>query len=163
MLSRLGCAHRHPVEWRHTLVRGDRFSVTAEFPTGPDYRFDTDPDPRGHPPMTTPEQVTQVNPAEADHLAADGALLLDVREPDEWEAGHIPDAVHVPLGSLVPEDLPRERVVVAVCRSGNRSGKAAARLADAGIDVRNLAGGMKAWAADSRPVRRDDGTVGTVA
>jgi rhodanese-related sulfurtransferase len=158
----LGCAHGHPVEWRHTMVRGDRFSVTAEFPTGTGYRLDTTPTPKGHP-MTTPDETTQVDPTEADKLATHGALLLDVREPEVWAAGHIPGAVHMPLGSLGPSSVPSDRVVVAVCRSGSRFGKAAANLVDAGIDVRNLAGGMKAWAEDGRTVACDDGSTGTVA
>ena len=112
---------------------------------------------------TTPDQIIQVDPAEASRLASDGALLLDVREPDEWAAGHAPDAVHVPLGDLDPATIPHDRVVVAVCRSGNRSGRVALQLADAGIDVRNMTGGMKAWAADGRPVRRGDGQPGLVA
>lgn len=112
---------------------------------------------------TTPDQIAQVDPAEAAELAAAGALLLDVREPAEWTAGHIPGAVHMPLGALDTAGVPTDRVVVAVCRSGNRSGRAAAALADAGIDVRNLAGGMKAWAQEGRTVARDDGSAGTVA
>jgi rhodanese-related sulfurtransferase len=113
--------------------------------------------------MTTPDQIAQVDPAQAAKLAADGALLLDVREPDEWAAGHIADAVHAPLGDLHPGEIARDRVVVAVCRSGNRSGKAAAALTHAGVDVRNLAGGMKAWAVAGLPIARDDGQPGTVA
>jgi rhodanese-related sulfurtransferase len=113
--------------------------------------------------MTTAEQVPQISPEQAGQLAAQGALLLDVREPDEWSAGHIPDATHVPLGALDPSTIPADRVVVAVCRSGNRSGKAAARLAQAGIGARNLSGGMRAWAHSGGSVHRDDGTAGTVA
>jgi rhodanese-related sulfurtransferase len=113
--------------------------------------------------MTNLDPIAQVDPAQATRLIDDGALLLDVREPDEWSAGHAPEAVHVPLGRLDPGTLPHGRVVVAVCRSGNRSGTAARQLMAAGIDARNLAGGMKAWAADGHPVRRDDGQPGTVA
>lgn len=113
--------------------------------------------------MTNPHPVAQVDPAQAARLINGGALLLDVREPDEWSAGHAPEAVHVPLGWLDPLTLPRDRVVVAVCRSGNRSGSAARQLAAAGVDARNLAGGMKAWAAEGHPVCRDDGQPGTVA
>lgn len=113
--------------------------------------------------MTAPETVPQVDPAEAAQLLAGGALLLDVREPEEWAAGHAPAAVHVPLGELDPSAVPGDRIVVAVCRSGRRSDQAAARLAAAGVDARNLAGGMQAWAAAGRPVRRDDGQAGTVA
>jgi len=112
--------------------------------------------------MITPDQIAQVDAAEASALAGAGALLLDVREPDEWSAGHIPGATHTPLGMLDARSVPADRVVVAVCRSGNRSGKAAVQLAECGHDVRNLAGGMKAWAAEGRPVTRDDGTSGTV-
>ncbi len=113
--------------------------------------------------MAKPDLIAQVDPTETARLIADGALLLDVRELDEWAVGHAPGALHVPLGQLDPSTLPHDRVVVAICRSGNRSGTAARWLVAAGIDVRNLAGGMKAWAADGHPVRRDDGHPGTVA
>ncbi|RZT75444.1 rhodanese-related sulfurtransferase [Pseudonocardia sediminis] len=111
--------------------------------------------------MTTPE-IPQVNPAEAAELARSGALLLDVREPDEWRAGHIDGAVHVPLGDLDPGAVGTGRPVIAICRSGNRSGKAAVVLAGAGIDVRNLAGGMKAWDAAGLPFLDDSGRPGAV-
>lgn len=83
--------------------------------------------------------------------------LLDVREDDEWEAGHAPQAVHVPMGQ-VPQRLDEiaaafpERPVHIVCRSGGRSGKVAAYLQREGWDVINVDGGMKAWAAAGRPV-----------
>lgn len=112
--------------------------------------------------MTSPDRIAQVDPAGAACPLDEGAVLLDVREPDEWSAEHAPRAFHVPLGRLDPKALPHDRLVVAVCRSGRRSGKAAARLADAGIDVRNLTGGMHAWAADGHPIQRDDGQPGTV-
>ena len=83
-----------------------------------------------------------------------GAVLLDVREDNEWSAGHAPGAVHVRLGDLDPRTFDTAAPVVAVCRSGNRSGSAAT--------VYNLVGGMKAWREAGRPVIRDDGTVGTV-
>lgn len=113
--------------------------------------------------MNTSDQIVQVDPAQALQLAGDGALLLDVREPEEWAAGHAADATHMPLGDLDPDSVPHDRIVVAVCRSGGRSGKAAIALADAGIDVRNMAGGMNAWAEANLPITRDDGQPGTVA
>jgi rhodanese-related sulfurtransferase len=113
--------------------------------------------------MTTPDQIAQVDPTQAAKLAADGALLLDVREPGEWAAGHAANAVHIPLGDLRVDVVTRDRLVIAVCRSGNRSGKAAVALTDIGVDVRNMAGGMKAWAAAGLPIVRDDGAPGTVA
>jgi rhodanese-related sulfurtransferase len=105
-----------------------------------------------------------VDPAEANRLSTqDGALLLDVREPGEWSAGHAPQATHMPLGALNAHQLPKDRVVVAVCRSGSRSGMAARRLRSEGVDARNMAGGMNAWAAAGLPVVRDGGTAGSVA
>jgi rhodanese-related sulfurtransferase len=106
--------------------------------------------------MTSIDPIAQIDPSAAKALAEDGALLLDVREPDEWRAEHIADVVHMPLGELQPDSVPHDRVVVAVCRSGNRSGKAATQLAAAGVDVRNLAGGMKAWAEHGLPITTDD-------
>jgi len=113
---------------------------------------------------TPPGGVRQVDVQQAARLAGDGsAVLLDVREDDEWAAGHAPGAVHLPLNSVRPAAVPAGSSVLAICRSGNRSGKAAAALAAAGVDVRNVAGGMKAWQAAGLPVRTGDGRPGTVA
>ncbi len=114
--------------------------------------------------MTKPAPVVEVGTAEAAHLADAGqVLLLDVREDGEWDSGHAPQAVHLPLGDLDPTTVPQDRPVIAVCRSGNRSGQAAQALSAAGLDVRNLAGGMTAWAEAGLPVVRDDGSPGAVA
>ena len=108
--------------------------------------------------------IPQVTPEDAAQRIADGALLLDVREDDEWQAGHAPDAQHLPLGRLDAEhgSLPKDRPIVAICRVGGRSEKAAVALKGAGFDVVNLAGGMRAWAAAGQPVVMDDGEIGTV-
>lgn len=76
------------------------------------------------------------------------AFLLDVREDDEWAAGHAPDAVHIPLGELPTRhgELPRDRQIVAICRVGGRSARATAFLRQQGLDVHNYEGGMQAWA-----------------
>ncbi len=111
--------------------------------------------------MTTTDPILEIDPSSASDLAGNGALLLDVREPEEWRVGHIAEAVHIPLGDLRPESVPRDHVVIAVCRSGNRSGTAAIQLAAAGVDVRNMAGGMKAWAEAGLPITTDDGAPGT--
>ena len=110
------------------------------------------------------QKTKEVGPAEVPDLRARGAVLLDVREDDEWRAGHAPDAVHVPLGS-VGETAARfaGQEVLTVCRSGARSGRAAKTLAAAGVDVHNVAGGMSAWASAGLPVVRDDGSPGRVA
>ena len=103
--------------------------------------------------------------AEQGHqLVEDGALLLDVREDDEWQAGHAPAAVHLPLGQVMGaiEQLPRDRRIVAICRVGGRSEHATIALRQAGLDVVNLAGGMHAWTASGLPVVTDSGQPGAV-
>jgi rhodanese-related sulfurtransferase len=85
------------------------------------------------------------------------ALLLDVREPDEWSAGHAPQALHVPLGELAGRlaELPEGDHVYVVCRSGGRSARATAYLNQNGWDAVNVDGGMKSWSAAGRPVVSD--------
>ncbi len=94
-------------------------------------------------------------------LERGNALALDVREPAEWRAGRIPDAVHIPLGELPrrAHELPRDRRIVAVCRSGNRSGLATSALRRAGYEADNLRGGLKAWRASGLPLDPPDGRV----
>jgi len=104
-----------------------------------------------------------VAPAVAKALQDGGAVLLDVRESDEWAAGHAPDAIHVPLAEVATTAARfADQEVLAVCRGGGRSAKAAETLAQAGIKVRNVAGGMNSWAEAGLPVVRDDGAAGAV-
>ena len=109
-------------------------------------------------------KTNEVRPAEVAELRGRGAVLVDVREDDEWTAGHAPDAVHLPLGR-VGEAAGRfaGQAVLTVCRSGARSGRAAKTLAAAGVGVHSVAGGMSAWAAAGLPVVRDDGSPGRVS
>ena len=88
------------------------------------------------------------------------AVLLDVREDDEWAAGHIEGAMHMPMGDVPARlaDLPEAQPLYIVCRSGNRSGRAAAWLNAQGIDSVNVAGGMKAWAFAGKPMAADSGS-----
>src|SRR3954451_357033 len=81
-----------------------------------------------------------VHPIEVTALAEEGAALLDVREPDEWLAGDAPEARHIGLNQLAARagELPTDRKVVTVCRSGMRSAQAAALLAAQGRQVDNL-------------------------
>jgi rhodanese-related sulfurtransferase len=108
--------------------------------------------------------VANVTPDGSEDLLDDGAVLLDVREAAEWDAGHAPEAVWIPLSEVGArvEEIPRDRTVVAICRSGNRSRAVAEALAGAGYDVVNVAGGMRAWEATGRPVVAHDGSPGTV-
>ena len=91
-------------------------------------------------------------------LPAD-AVILDVREDDEWTAGHAPGATHVPLGEVPGRlgELPDADPLYVICRSGNRSGMAAAWLGQQGVETVNVAGGMRAWAAAGRPMVSDAG------
>lgn len=94
--------------------------------------------------------VKQIGPQEAVMLYNDDALMLDVREDSEFADGHIPKAKHIPLGKLGNRmselDKYKGKAIVAVCRSGNRSGHACGVLRKAGFEnVSNLAGGMTAW------------------
>ena len=107
--------------------------------------------------------VPEISAVEAHRLGRTGAaLLLDVREDDEWAAGHAPAAVHAPLSRLDPAAVPAELPVVAVCRVGSRSAMVAQALAARGVQVVNLSGGMLAWSAAGLPVVRDEGQPGEV-
>lgn len=83
----------------------------------------------------------------------DGLPVLDVREDDEWAAGHIDGAVHIPLAELPARlaDVPSDQTLV-VCKAGGRSARAVAYLHQQGYDVVNLAGGMLDWEAAGRPM-----------
>ncbi len=89
-------------------------------------------------------------------------LLLDVREPDEWAAGHAPGARHLPLAEVSADEVPADTTIYCLCRSGGRSSKATAALRAAGLDAVNVTGGMNAWAEAQLPIVRDDGSAGQV-
>jgi rhodanese-related sulfurtransferase len=100
---------------------------------------------------------TRVRAIEADaaaHLLTTGsAVIVDVRQPAEWKTGHIRGAIHIPLTQLSGRlhQLPRDKTIVTVCRSGHRSAVGARTLTRAGHDVLNLRGGMNAWARAGLP------------
>jgi rhodanese-related sulfurtransferase len=98
-----------------------------------------------------------VNVAEAVELIGEGALLLDVRENNEWESGRAPSATHIALNDVPDhlEELPRDRLIVCVCRSGARSGRATKFLVEQGRSAVNLEGGMLAWHAEGEPIVGD--------
>jgi rhodanese-related sulfurtransferase len=82
----------------------------------------------------------------------EGAVLLDVREDDEWRAGRAPGAVHIPMHQVAPDTLPPGRPIYCICRSGNRSGRVAEMLAASRVDAYNVVGGMVAWQGAGLPV-----------
>ena len=102
-----------------------------------------------------------VSPAEAAEQLAAGALALDVREDWEWQGGRIAGALHIPLAELGSrlDELPRERPLVAVCRSGQRSAAVTDALVAAGLAAVNLDGGLRAWAAAGLPLDPDGARV----
>lgn len=114
----------------------------------------------------TPElpTVADIPPEEARRLASGGALLVDVREDEEWAAGHAPEAVHVAMGSVSEriDEIPADRTVLCICRVGGRSGAVAGALAGAGFDVRNVDGGMLAWEQAGLPVVTVAGDAGRI-
>lgn len=80
----------------------------------------------------------------------DDATIIDVREDDEWVAGHIEGALHVPLADIPAslDDLPLDDDMYIICRTGGRSRRAAAWLDENGFDAINVDGGMGAWNLD---------------
>jgi rhodanese-related sulfurtransferase len=100
--------------------------------------------------MTHGDPVPQVAATEVPA----GAYLLDVREHEEWDAGHAPGAVHIPLGELGARytELDQDKPLFVICRSGGRSVHAAQALAGAGWDASNVADGMVGWQASGLPM-----------
>jgi rhodanese-related sulfurtransferase len=93
-------------------------------------------------------------------MAAGEVSVVDVREPGEWQAGHIAGAVLIPLGEFADRagELPPGPLAI-VCRSGSRSSMAADWLHRSGTDASNMTGGMKAWLAAGLPLEPADGRV----
>jgi rhodanese-related sulfurtransferase len=84
-------------------------------------------------------------------------VILDVREQDEWDAGHIPGAVFMPMGQ-VPDrlsEIPKDKTVIVQCRSGNRSDQVTTFLEQQGFtNILNMAGGINAWQSAGLPVEQ---------
>ncbi|MFF5475110.1 rhodanese-like domain-containing protein [Streptomyces achromogenes] len=109
----------------------------------------------------------RLTPRQARQRTGDGtAVLIDVREAPEWDAGHAPGALHLPLSRLTAgAPLPaaaRGRTVVTICRSGHRSRQAAELLSGRGVEVTDVAGGMIAWARAGLPVIGPGGSGGVI-
>ncbi len=108
------------------------------------------------------DDIPSITVGDVDELA--DPVLLDVRELDEYEAGHAPGVISHPLATIpdVWASLPSHRTILCICRVGGRSAQATAFLREQGLDAINLEGGMQAWAAFGLDVVRDDGTHGAV-
>lgn len=127
-------------------------------PTAPPYfgamklRNRDAPKPRGQS-LTRKLETDEV----AGRSPADGLIIIDVRNPDEWATGHIPNAVLIPLPTLHTrlDEIPRDRPIVVHCQRGNRSAVGAATLDAFGFeDVHDLSGGFAAWEAAGHAVAR---------
>jgi rhodanese-related sulfurtransferase len=106
-----------------------------------------------------PQTVPSVPVGDVPDDPADGVLLLDVREADEWAAGHAPNAQHLPMSEISGRlgELPQDGSVFVICRSGGRSARVTAYLNSNGWDAVNVDGGMQQWAATGRPLVSDAG------
>ena len=108
------------------------------------------------------DEIPSITIGDVDELV--NPVLLDVREVDEYDAGHAPGVVFHPLGTI-PEawtTLPTDRTILCICRVGGRSAQVTAFLREQGLDAVNLEGGMKAWAAFGLDVVRTDSSHGQV-
>jgi rhodanese-related sulfurtransferase len=101
-----------------------------------------------------PEQVSE-------KVAKGEAQLIDVREPYEWEAGHIAEARHIELERLAgrADEIDKDRPVIFQCRLGRRSAMATEAFLASGYDAYNMAGGLLAWAEKGLPLEPEDGHV----
>ena len=96
--------------------------------------------------------IDEVSAAELESALASGARLYDVREPDEYTAGHVPGAVLIPLGTVADhvDEFRGDGLAYVICKSGGRSMKACELLAAEGLDVVNVAGGTMGWITSGR-------------
>lgn len=105
------------------------------------------------------EPFARISVDEAKQLREDGAYVIDVREPHEYQAGHVPGATLIPVNSVFArrEELPRDGKIVFVCAVGQRSALACEMAAAAGLppeSLFNLEGGTEAWIKAGQPVEK---------
>ena len=106
------------------------------------------------------KKITEISPTEAAAKLKSGeAVIVDVREKDEWDEGHIPDAIHMSRGTIeldVEEKVPDSNsMIICHCGGGGRSALAAESLQKMGYkNVHSMAGGLKAWRAGGLPTRK---------
>jgi len=104
---------------------------------------------------------TDITPQRASELAESGAQVIDVRRDYEFDAGHIPGARHIEMNDLSQssESIAKDQAVVLYCRTGNRSGMAAAAFREAGFDAYHVAGGLQEWVEQGLELDPPDGEV----
>src|SRR5690349_10611473 len=106
-------------------------------------------------------EVREIEPRRAAEMIEQGAPVVDVRDPDEYEAGHVAGAKLIPFDQLNAESAGVEDggQVVFYCRTGDRSSTAAGAFESSGYDAYSVAGGLEAWAESGLPLEPEDGTV----
>ena len=106
-------------------------------------------------------EAREIEPRRAAEMIEQGAPVVDVRDPDEYEAGHIAGAKHIPWTELNAETAGVEEggQVVFYCRTGDRSSTAATAFEGSGYDAYSVAGGLEAWAESGLPLEPEDGKV----
>ncbi|HEX9833366.1 MAG TPA: rhodanese-like domain-containing protein [Mycobacterium sp.] len=110
------------------------------------------------------DAVPQVDIGTVPPTFDESVILLDVREDDEWQCGHAPGALHIPMGQIPAriDEINSAATLYVVCGVGGRSQRVAQYLAQNGYSPVNVSGGMVAWAGAGRPVITDDGGVGVI-
>jgi rhodanese-related sulfurtransferase len=100
--------------------------------------------------------VPEIAITELPTVLEEGAVLIDVRRPDEFETFHVPGAVLIPMNEIPRRtgEIPRDQRVYVICQTGSRSAKATEWLNSRGYDTVNVAGGSKAWAEAGNPIER---------
>lgn len=97
-----------------------------------------------------PTRTIKPEEVQAQLQSGESLYMLDVREPNEWAAGHVAGAMHIPVGQLTErrQELDPNREMIVICRSGNRSGLACELLEEMGFQVVNMTGGLNAWSGE---------------
>jgi rhodanese-related sulfurtransferase len=109
-------------------------------------------------------EVTRASVFDVPTTFDQSVVLLDVREDDEWQRGHVQGAQHIPMGEVPARlgEIDADAKLFVICHVGGRSMRVAQYLARNGYQPANVEGGILAWAGAGRPVVTDDGGVGTV-
>ena len=110
------------------------------------------------------DAVPQADIATVPPTFDESVVLLDVREDDEWQRGHAPGALHIPMGQIPARigEIDPAAALYVVCQGGGRSQRVSQYLAQNGYTPVNVSGGMLAWAGSGRSVVTDDGGVGVI-
>ncbi|MDA8196050.1 MAG: rhodanese-like domain-containing protein [Actinomycetota bacterium] len=113
----------------------------------------------------TSEDIPEINPLQAYEAISNGTPIVDVREADEFDAGHIADAISLPLSTISESyrEMSLPETLIINCRSGARSARATEFLRSIGYNAYNLTGGVIAWTHAGLPIETSDGRPPVIA